>query len=49
MDPLCPGIGKRAMLTFPGISFSGNPGLDWDGALLFADLEGNTRRFTAGK
>jgi BirA family transcriptional regulator, biotin operon repressor / biotin---[acetyl-CoA-carboxylase] ligase len=44
------GIGKRAMLTFPGHQLFGEiRGLDRDGALLFADLEGNTRRFTAGE
>ncbi len=43
------GIGKRATLTFPGQKISGEiRGLDSDGALLFIDPEGNTRRFMAG-
>jgi BirA family transcriptional regulator, biotin operon repressor / biotin---[acetyl-CoA-carboxylase] ligase len=43
------GIGKRATLTFPGETFSGEiRGLDRDGALLVVDPEGNLRRFTAG-
>ena len=43
------GIGKRATLTFLGQTLSGEiKGLDLDGALLFIDPEGNTRRFMAG-
>jgi BirA family biotin operon repressor/biotin-[acetyl-CoA-carboxylase] ligase len=43
------GIGERATLAFPGHEVVGEiRGLDRDGALLFTDAEGNTRRFTAG-
>ena len=41
--------GKRATLTFLDQKISGEIlGLDPDGALLFIDPEGNTRRFMAG-
>jgi BirA family biotin operon repressor/biotin-[acetyl-CoA-carboxylase] ligase len=44
------GIGERATLISPGHSLPGEiRGLDRDGALLFRDTEGNTRRVSSGE
>lgn len=44
------GIGNRATLTFQDHQLFGEiRGIDRDGALLFTDSEGNTRRFAAGE
>jgi BirA family transcriptional regulator, biotin operon repressor / biotin---[acetyl-CoA-carboxylase] ligase len=44
------GIGERATLIFPGHNLPGEiRGLDRDGALLFADEGGNTRRVASGE
>jgi BirA family biotin operon repressor/biotin-[acetyl-CoA-carboxylase] ligase len=44
------GVGKPATLTFPGHRLSGEiRGIDGEGALLFLDAEGITRRIAAGE